>query len=297
MINPSRLFELTLRRVRLAAFVLICCELASLLCPASFAQMSILPLGNYRVEPHRDGTFTIFLKAPPPNFVWQTRFGAPFSGIYETESSRILPNGARVTEPGIYERHYRDSAGRVRCDHLIRYSQSGNTGPFLVEILDPVSGFEYILDDQTHTAHRMPLSSKPPQLPSGSPPTEYVSASQKSVALPNYPSLPKAVTVTQPIGTQTMEGVTVFGMRETQTFPSGWRGINQPSVNTAENWYSPDLDMRIMMRQSNFTGIEYVDRMTQINLGDPDPSIFRVPEGYKVVDETGSFSITMKRAQ
>ena len=77
------------------------------------------------------------------------------------------------------------------------------------------------------------------------------------------------------LGTQSIEGVTAHGVRETQTIPGS------EVVLTDEYWYSEDLHMNVMVKHNDPRKGSVTMTLTQAARTDPDPSLFQIPEGYK----------------
>ena len=92
------------------------------------------------------------------------------------------------------------------------------------------------------------------------------------------------------LGTQIIEGVRVLGIRYTDygRWPSG-----APIKRTEEIWTSPELHVKILSTDAFQTGpqIKNTEMRTHISRTEPDPVLFQVPPGYRVVDETADFAI------
>jgi hypothetical protein len=86
------------------------------------------------------------------------------------------------------------------------------------------------------------------------------------------------------LGTQVIEGVTVEGTRVTQTIPAGEIGNTLPIHIVDENWYSPELQLRVMTKHSDPRSGESIFRLTNINRSAPSPSLFEVPAGYTIIE-------------
>jgi hypothetical protein len=71
-----------------------------------------------------------------------------------------------------------------------------------------------------------------------------------------------------------IEGFTVTGTRLVNTTSTG-------QTATMEDWYSPDLKFKLFATLNNPAG-NMSDKLINIHLGDPDGSVFKVPEGYTV---------------
>jgi len=95
------------------------------------------------------------------------------------------------------------------------------------------------------------------------------------------------------LGQKTIEGIATTGYRATfeinrcagpcsdiSRTPS-----SRPNTETfsSDLWYSPDLQMDLKMNYTNDAG-DHTDTMKDIHRTEPDPKLFQVPAGYKVVD-------------
>jgi hypothetical protein len=79
-----------------------------------------------------------------------------------------------------------------------------------------------------------------------------------------------------------MNGLPVQGTRTTRTIPVGAIGNEKPIVITVERWYSPDLQMNVMIKRSDPRTGDNVFQLTNIVKAEPDPSLFQVPSDYTV---------------
>jgi hypothetical protein len=86
--------------------------------------------------------------------------------------------------------------------------------------------------------------------------------------MPNRPE-------TEDLGSDVIQGVEVHGYRTTRTIPVGQIGNDRPIVSTDETWMAPSLG--IALRSVNDS-----PQVVSLTIGDPDPSVFQPPEGYKV---------------
>lgn len=58
-----------------------------------------------------------------------------------------------------------------------------------------------------------------------------------------------------------------------------------------ERWYSPELKLEVMNIQNDPRYGQTTFKLTNINRGEPDPSLFQPPADYQVVEEKGDFTI------
>jgi hypothetical protein len=92
-------------------------------------------------------------------------------------------------------------------------------------------------------------------------------------------------TKTESLGTQDFEGVMAEGTRTTTTIPADAIGNERPIEIVYERWYSKELGMLVYSKHSDPRFGEQTYRLTNINRSEPDPSLFEVPPGYKVLSE------------
>jgi hypothetical protein len=162
-------------------------------------------------------------------------------------------------------------------------------------INDPVEGVEYYLSPQTHVACQGTRQGigftnqrgtgecifTPPSPGQGQPSTNRVtvpsalSASQR----------PRNKVVVEDLGTQQMEGLTVYGTRTTITTPTGAQGNDRPIETVSERWFSRELNIYILIKGSDPRTGETTLRTTNIDRSEPDPSLFRVPPDYAITRE------------
>jgi hypothetical protein len=107
------------------------------------------------------------------------------------------------------------------------------------------------------------------------------------------PSAP-GETSSEQLGTQVIEGLPAQGRRTTTTYPIGGMGNDRPIVVTTEIWTSLDLNAVILSKISDPRQGERIQALININRTEPDAALFQVPAGYKTVNETGPFTITIK---
>jgi TonB family protein len=92
---------------------------------------------------------------------------------------------------------------------------------------------------------------------------------------------------TEQLGTQMVEGVAAEGTRQINTIPAGAIGNEGPIEIVSERWYSPELQMVILMKHVDPRYGESTQRLTNIDRSEPDASLFQVPDGYEVKEGFG----------
>jgi hypothetical protein len=223
--------------------------------------------------------------APPGGVVR----GAPYSAQAVTEVNQTLGDGNkihRVTTGAVY----RDGQGRTRNE-----SVPGGAGPLgpagaltqWITITDPVAGFTYVLDPAQKTATKVPLRAGGPggrmapapgfggrMAPAPGPGGGMMHAGPPKDEDLKIESLdPKQV-----------EGVQAEGRRVTTTILAGKIGNERPIVAVTERWFSPQLQVVVLMTHNDPRMGQDSYKLTKIALGEPDHSLFEVPAGYTVIE-------------
>ncbi|MBV9240985.1 MAG: hypothetical protein JO314_03160 [Acidobacteria bacterium] len=103
-------------------------------------------------------------------------------------------------------------------------------------------------------------------------------------------------TKTEELGTQNIEGVNCDGVRHVTTIPAGAIGNERPIEITYERWYSKELGMVVMSKHSDPRFGEQTYTLKNIIRSEPDPSLFTVPQGWKVMSPgaDGGFTYTVR---
>jgi hypothetical protein len=89
---------------------------------------------------------------------------------------------------------------------------------------------------------------------------------------------------TEDLGSQTMEGVQVTGVRTTRTIPEGEIGNDRPITIVTEVWTSADLKTIVYSKRSDPRMGEQTFKLTNIDRIEPDNSQFAVPSDFTIVD-------------
>jgi hypothetical protein len=92
-----------------------------------------------------------------------------------------------------------------------------------------------------------------------------------------------------------IEGVMAEGTRITVTIPAGEFDNEQPLEITHEQWYSPELQMVVMMRHNDPRFGETTFRLMNISRGEQDHALFEPPQGYKIVSPRAPFPFPGRR--
>lgn len=231
--------------------------------------------------------------------------GAPYSATIVNESTQTLPDGNRIAQKATGSTA-RDSMGRTRQDMSLPSigNMSAANAPHLVFIRDPVAQTAYTLNLTDKTAHKLPV---PPLLPaiagqgpvhvSGTVTTQKfeagaIAAQSIAVAGPGVPGPVMFKTQigpaeqgdikTEDLGVETMQGVSVHGVRTTRTIAAGQIGNDRPIDIVTEVWTSPELQTIVYSKRTDPRTGEQIFQLTNIQRSEPDPSLFTIPSDFKV---------------
>jgi hypothetical protein len=224
--------------------------------------------------------------------------GAPYSATSTNENIQTLGDGTRITQTSTGN-IARDSLGRTRQDASLPAigNLSAADAPHLVFIQDPVAQTAYTLNLTDKTAQKMP--SLPANIttsgPLGGAPGKFLM--QMGTAMPAGGALPPPIAIqrtfisgdqgqatTEDLGSQTMEGVQVTGVRTSRTIPTGEIGNDRPISIVTEVWTSPDLKTIVYSKRTDPRMGEQTFHLTNIVRSEPDASLFTVPPDFKLVD-------------
>ena len=89
---------------------------------------------------------------------------------------------------------------------------------------------------------------------------------------------------TEDLGSQVIEGVQATGVRSTETIAAGKIGNDRPISIVTEVWTSPELHTTVLSKRSDPRTGEQTFKLTNIQRGEPDPSLFTVPSDFKLSD-------------
>lgn len=225
--------------------------------------------------------------------------GAPYSATAETDIVHTLADGNRIRNKTT-TLVYRDGEGRTRRE-VVGKAQGVPTEIF---ISDPASGVNYSLDTQ----RRVAVKSNPQALDlekikfaaememkqremkrrtqaSG----QVVRAEDEEIVKK------KRQPIAESLGQQVIEGVLCEGRRSTSTIPAEEVGNELPITIVNEQWYSSELQVYVLTKQSDPRAGETIYRLTNISRGEPDRSLFEVPADYNVIEKSAPPAKKKKR--
>lgn len=247
------------------------------------------------VDGRADGSLnTLSFRTPDASFERKVVKGSPFAAESVTEHVQRLGDGNRMVRKST-AKLFRDSAGRTRREHALTRGNvtaaSDGQEPRLIIINDPVGQVEYLVDTARGTLRKTRMS------PGLAEARRQASGTESSfgVLMPTSAAHRRRAEgdAAQPLPepkkerleAQQIEGVMAEGTRITVTIPAGEFDNEQPLEITHEQWYSPELQMVVLMKHNDPRFGETTFRLTNITRGDPSPDLFAEPQGYRTVDQ------------
>ena len=198
---------------------------------------------------------------------------APFTLTLSTDWSRPLANGGTVTLAN--QRHIaRDGHGRLYEERWMLVPKGGpiRSTMNLVQIGDP----------DKHTLYNCFTATRTCEL-----------ITYRLLSSYNYePHIGVSGALSNGMGTREVEnlgvadtaGVPTTGTRTTLTINPGQLGNDRPMVTTREFWYSRQLGINLLSDVDSPENGHQVFRASEITTSEPDPRLFDLPAGYRIVD-------------
>jgi len=240
--------------------------------------------------------------------------GAPYSALETIENTQTLGDGThinRTTQTMVY----RDGAGRMRretpdsvtiWDPVANVSYAldpktqtamrlplglGTLGPVGPGTVGPIINEQRGPNGQTMrfvyraggvaTAGALPL---PPSAPMPEPGAQ--SSDTFFLATGAVPGLSamqvKLTPKSEPLGQQTIEGVSAGGTRMTSTIEAGQIGNDRPIQIVDERWYSSEIATAVKWTHSDPRSGQETMQLTNISRAEPSPDLFQVPANYQI---------------
>jgi hypothetical protein len=225
--------------------------------------------------------------------------GAPYSATAITETTQVLADGNRIVNK-TSSFVARDSQGRTRREtDLHRIGTMQVDSPKTVFINDPIAHTQYIFTpggEATKVIRSEGTWKEGPQIIDLQGNDLRNGKSERRVNQKVIVNVQGAHEVQQvkesseqvkheDLGTQTIEGVSAQGKRETVTIPAGEIGNERPIEIVTETWFSPELHTMVLRKHSDPRLGDSTYRLTDIKRNEPDASLFQPPAGTKVLVE------------
>ena len=261
------------------------------------------------------------------SFGGKTVKGAPYSAEAVTETVQTLGDGNRIVNriTSMLYRDNEGRTRREQSLKSLGFLANGEEPLKTIFINDPVAGVNYVLDSRSHTAHKsvpftFELSGKKGEqfelkvapgtaatgnsmivttpLPAGvagaratTPPDDHFALRTEAGIGETFvfrtARSNNANEVKEQLGKQIIEGVEAEGTRTTVTIPAGEIGNERPIEIVSERWYSPELQLVVMTRNSDPRTGETTYKLTNINRAEPAKSLFEVPSDFTIKEGPG----------
>src|SRR5437016_1537961 len=215
---------------------------------------------------------------------------APYLATAIVESTQMLADGNRIVH-STQELVARDGEGRTRHEQVFdRIGSLEVDAPKTIFISDPVLKKEYTLNTRDKTVTVQPridietLLNSPRARAERQSPSKEESNSNSGAKEQQSGRRPRDIR-SEDLGERVLEGLNVKGQRLTATFPVGSVGNERPLEASLETWYSPELHVFLYRKRIDPRFGEVLYRLTNIKRTDPDPSLFRIPRGYRYTNK------------
>jgi hypothetical protein len=204
---------------------------------------------------------------------------APFSLLLQTEWVRTLPDGGTIASEN-QRRIARDSNGRIYQERWFLVPKNGKIKSQMTTI--------QITDSNAHTLYNcFMLDGRNECVLTGySPSTTAVFNFQGPPAgkLPND----TGSVIHEDLGKQLVAGVETTGTRTSVIYNPNVFGNDRQVTIEREFWYSPKLAINLISKRSDPRIGTQTFTATNLILSEPDPKLFDLPDGFKVIDRRQS---------
>jgi hypothetical protein len=261
------------------------------------------------------------------SFGGKTVKNAPYSAEAVTETIQTLGDGNRIVNrisSMVYRDSEGRTRREQSLKGLGIFATGSGEEPFkTIFINDPVAGVTYALDSRSHTAHKsVPFTfefngKKGEQFEFKVAPGSAATTNSVIVTAPlagvagtrtTHPPMDQftlrteagigetfvfrtktnnANEVKEQLGKQIIEGVEAEGTRSTVTIAAGEIGNERPIEIVSERWFSPELQLVVMTRNSDPRTGETTYKLTNINRSEPAKTLFEVPSDYTIKEGPG----------
>ncbi len=192
--------------------------------------------------------------------------GVPVTATFVVTVKRWQLDGSLETLDSTFE-VARDSRGRLSHELRKLVPASFTGAPPLVGVV--------LYDPHTKTSQLIDLSTRTDVEVQDDLPTDTLSASNIAIL--------SRIAKIEDLGTKTISGLKVKGVRSTWKVPAEFSLTGQPSKTSIESWYSNDLHMIVSERRVNPLGGVVVITLSEIDRQEPAATLFKAPQGYEVI--------------
>jgi hypothetical protein len=181
---------------------------------------------------------------------------------------QTLANGAIITRT-FSVKSARDAEGRVYSEEHL----ASPSGVVNYIVFDPVARTNVTWNNRTKIAVVTHWAAPESRHAAG------VDADRQ----PQNGRVPKGVT-REDLGLRTIAGLEARGTRTTVIVPTGEVGNNRPFTVVSEKWISTRYEIPLLTVIDDPRSGKRTDEVTEFQPGEPDPALFKIPEGYTVRD-------------
>lgn len=186
---------------------------------------------------------------------------------------QTLANGATITRT-FTVKSARDSQGRIYSETHLTFPIGPDRQAVDVirySVFDPVVRTNITWDNRTKIANVTHMLRREPET--------------DSARQPQTVRAPRQVT-REDLGVRTIADIEARGTRTTAIIPAGEVGNDQPLTIATENWISTQYHIPLLTITDDPRSGKRTDEVTQFQPGEPDPALFKIPEGYTVRERT-----------
>lgn len=221
----------------------------------------------------------------------------PFSAIVKFIFEQKLPDG-NVIHFVAHTHEARDSSGRSMTETALGCARGGDGQmheQFIVSVHDPVARINMAwgvgdngLPKTVSLYHQPDPPPQPPVIRRQEPPDPVELARQLKMrqASQQQQLQVRRENQTEDLGTRDFFGIAAQGTRNTRTIPPGEEGNDRPLVVLTEVWKSKELGLTFLVISDDPRSGRTTTECEALDRGEPNPSLFTPPAGYKVVDRT-----------
>jgi len=204
-----------------------------------------------------------------------------YTANYRTSLVKTLANGVNIIHSA-ETIEARDAEGRTRNENA---SLSGNPDVDFhrITVFDPTTHTRMNWNNQVKRVTVSTISA------SGSETSQPCTPVNKATPPPNPV---KDEIKHESLGAKTIFGIEASGMRTIRTVPTGAVGNDAPLVTVTEDWSAPGFLTYLEQHSDNPEEGKWNRELTNLTLGDPDPSLFKPPADYEVVQQEAPVACT-----
>jgi len=196
--------------------------------------------------------------------------GAPLMGKSNLEWKRVQADGSTVMTHET-SNLARDSQGRIyREKHdFVPMDVDAMSGLLELQIYDTVEHTKTICNVRNHQCDLM----------------DYAPVAKFYARPEGWNKDHTSYVHLESLGTNQVQGQDVNGVRETLAVNAGVMGNEHPLISTREFWYAVPLQTNLLTVRKDALHGDYTLRLIDLNVGEPDPELFKVPGGFVVTDK------------